>query len=238
MIDMHSHIIPSIDDGSSSVQETFNMIKEAKKSGFTDIICTSHFLLDYYEPAPQEIIFWKDKLQQVLEYKNVDVNLHSGMEIYISNKLEQLIKENKVLTLDESRYMLIELPLSTSINYLDHILFALQSLSIKPIIAHPERYKCVQDDPGLVQEYIDKGALIQCNYGSILELYGKKAKQTIKILLKENQVDFLGSDCHTENTIYPIIPHAIKKIKKIIGNEAFYKISTENPKKVLNNQVW
>lgn len=238
MIDMHSHIIPSIDDGSSSVQETFNMIKEAKKSGFTDIICTSHFLLDYYEPAPQEIIFWKDKLQQVLEYKNVDVNLHSGMEIYISNKLEQLIKENKVLTLDESRYMLIELPLSTSINYLDHILFALQSLSIKPIIAHPERYKCVQDDPGLVQEYIDKGALIQCNYGSILELYGKKAKQTIKILLKENQVDFLGSDCHTENTIYPIIPHAIKKIKKIIGNEAFYKISTENPKKVLNNQAW
>ncbi len=238
MIDMHSHIIPSIDDGSNSVQETFNMINEAKKSGFTDIVCTSHFLLDYYEPTPQEIIFWKDKLQQVLEYKGVDVEIYPGMEIYISNKMDELIKENKILTLNQSRYILIELPLSTTVNYLDHILFMLQSLSIKPIIAHPERYKCVQDEPELVQEFIDKGALIQCNYGSILELYGKKAKQIIKLLLKEGQVDFLGSDCHKEKTIYPIIPHAVKKIKKIIGNEAFYKISTENPKKVLNNQEW
>lgn len=238
MIDMHSHIIPSIDDGSKSVQETFNMIKEAKKSGFTDIIMTSHYLLDYYEPTPQEIIFWKDKLQEIIEDQNIGVTLHSGMEIYISNKLKELINKNQVLTLSDSRYMLIELPLSTTINYLDHVLFILQSLAIKPIIAHPERYKCVQQDPDIVQEYIDKGALIQCNYGSILDLYGKNAKQAVKTLLKRNQVDFLGSDCHKENTIYPIIPQAVKKIKKIIGNEAFYKISTENPQKVLNNQEW
>lgn len=238
MIDMHSHIIPTIDDGSRSVQETFNMIKEAKEAGFTDIMMTSHFLTNYYEPTAQEIIFWKDKLQEVLESKNIDVTLHPGMEIYISNKLEELIKENKVLTLDDSRYMLIELPLSTTVNYLDHILYFLQTISIKPIIAHPERYKCVQDEPELVQDYIDKGALIQCNYGSILDLYGKKAKQTVKTLLKRNQVDFLGSDCHKEKTIYPIIPQAIKKIKKIIGDNAFYKISTKNPEKVLNNQEW
>ncbi len=238
MIDMHSHIIPGIDDGSKSVGETFNMINEAKKSGFTDIIMTSHYLLDYYEPTPQEIIFWKEKLQEILKNQNIDVTLHSGMEIYISNKIDELIKENKVLTLSDSRYMLIELPLSTTVNYLDHVLFVLQSLSIKPIIAHPERYKCVQDDPDLVQEYIDKGALIQCNYGSILDLYGKNAKQTVKTLLKRNQVDFLGSDCHKEKTIYQIIPQAIKKIKKIIGDKEFEKISTENPRKVLNNEEW
>ena len=214
------------------------MIKEAKKSGFTDIIITSHYLLDYYEPTPQEIIFWKDKLQEIIEDQNIGVTLHSGMEIYISNKLKEFINKNQVLTLSDSRYMLIELPLSTTVNYLDHVLFILQSLSIKPIIAHPERYKCVQQDPDIVQEYIDKGALIQCNYGSILDLYGKNAKQAVKILLKRNQVDFLGSDCHKENTIYPIIPQAVKKIKRIIGNETFYKISTENPQKVLNNQEW
>ena len=166
------------------------------------------------------------------------MTLHSGMEIYISNKINELIKENKVLTLSDSRYMLIELPLSTTVNCLDYILYFLQSISIKPIIAHPERYKCVQEDPEIVQDYIDKGALIQCNYGSILELYGKKAKQTVKILLKRNQVDFLGSDCHREKTIYQIIPQAIKKIKKIIGDSNFYKISTLNPQKVLNNEAW
>lgn len=238
MIDMHSHIIPTVDDGSRSVQETFNMINEAKKSGFTDIIMTSHFLLDYYEPTAQEIVFWKNKFQEVLESKNIDVTLHSGMEIYITNKLEELIKEKKILTLGNSRYMLIELPLSTIVNCLDYILYFLQSISIKPIIAHPERYKCVQDDPEIVQDFIDKGALIQCNYGSILELYGKKAKQTVKMLLKRNQVDFLGSDCHKEKTIYPIIPQAIKKIIKIVGDNNFYKISTLNPQKVLNNEEW
>lgn len=238
MIDMHSHIIPSIDDGSRSVQETFDMIKEAKKIGFTDIIMTPHFLLDYYEPTPQEVICWRNKLQEVLDNQDINLNLHSGMEVYIFSKLEEYIKQNKILALGKSKYLLIELPLSTTINYLDHILFALQALGIKPIIAHPERYKCVQDEPDLVQNYIDKGALIQCNYCSILETYGKNARKTVKTLFKRNQVNFLGSDCHKEKTVYPIIPQAIKKIKKIIGDEEFYKISTENPKKVLDNQEW
>ena len=86
MIDMHSHIIPTVDDGSRSVQETFNMINEAKNVGFTDIVMTSHFLLDYYEPTTEELILWRKKLQEILDKKTIDVNLHSGMEIYISNK--------------------------------------------------------------------------------------------------------------------------------------------------------
>lgn len=238
MIDMHSHIIPAIDDGSRNVQETFNMIKEAKEAGFTDIVMTPHFLLNSYEPEKEEINLLKNKFQEILKNENIDIRLHSGMEIYISDKLEELLNNNRVLTLNDSRYILIELPLTTKVNYLDYILNLLRSFSIKPIIAHPERYTCVQQNPELVQQFIDNGALIQCNYGSILEFYGKKAKQTFKILLKNDQVDFLGSDSHRENTIYPLIPKAMKKIKKIIGDKVFYKISTENPKKVLNNEEW
>lgn len=238
MIDVHSHVIPTIDDGSKSVEETFSMINEAKKAGFTDIILTPHFLLNYYEPTTDEINLWKSKLQEILENKNIDINLHTGMEIYIHDKLEDLIKENRVLSLAGSKYMLIELPLSTSVNYLDYVLYFLQSISIKPIIAHPERYKSVQGDPGIIEDYIEKGALIQCNYGSILGIYGKKAKKAVKILLKNNQVNFLGSDCHKRDTIYSSIPKAINKIKKITGEDGFYKISTENPRKILSNQEW
>ena len=238
MIDMHSHIIPTIDDGSRSIQETFNMINEAKDAGFTDIVMTSHFLLEYYEPTTQELFLWREKLQELLDNKKIDIKLHSGMEIYISNRLEDLIKEKKILTLNNSKYMLIELPLGTNINYLDYVLYFLQSISIKPIIAHPERYKYVQDNPEIIDKYISKGALIQCNYGSILGLYGKHAKNTFKILLKKGKVDFLGSDCHREKTIYLNIPKAVNKIKKITGDSFFYKISTENPRKVLNNQEW
>ena len=193
MIDIHSHIIPNVDDGARSVEETFNILKEAQEAGFTDVILTSHFLLNYYETNAQELIFWKEKLQEVLKKQGTKINLHSGMEIYITNQMEELLENKKILTLANSRYMLIELPLATNVKYFDYVVYYLEAKGIKPIIAHPERYKCVQKDPDIVEEYIEKGCLIQCNYGSIVNLYGREAEKTIKTLLKKNQVHFLGS---------------------------------------------
>ena len=226
MIDIHSHIIPNVDDGARSVEETFNILKEAQEAGFTDVILTSHFLLNYYETNAQELIFWKEKLQEVLKKQGTKINLHSGMEIYITNQMEELLENKKILTLANSRYMLIELPLATNVKYFDYVVYYLEAKGIKPIIAHPERYKCVQKDPDIVEEYIEKGCLIQCNYGSIVNLYGREAEKTIKTLLKKNQVHFLGSDVHRENGTYLIILDAIKEI------------TTINPKKILQNEEW
>lgn len=233
MIDIHSHIIPNVDDGARSVEETFNILKEAQEAGFTDVILTSHFLLNYYETNAQELIFWKEKLQEVLKKQGTKINLHSGMEIYITNQMEELLENKKILTLANSRYMLIELPLATNVKYFDYVVYYLEAKGIKPIIAHPERYKCVQKDPDIVEEYIEKGCLIQCNYGSIVNLYGREAEKTIKTLLKKNQVHFLGSDVHRENGTYLIILDAIKKIRKIIGENKINELTTINPKKIL-----
>lgn len=238
MIDIHSHIIPNVDDGARSVEETFNILKEAQEAGFTDVILTSHFLLNYYETNAQELIFWKEKLQEVLKKQGTKINLHSGMEIYITNQMEELLESKKILTLANSRYMLIELPLATNVKYFDYVVYYLEAKGIKPIIAHPERYKCVQKDPDIVEEYIEKGCLIQCNYGSIVNLYGREAEKTIKTLLKKNQVHFLGSDVHRENGTYLIILDAIKKIRKIIGENKINEITTINPKKILQNEEW
>ncbi len=238
MIDIHSHIIPNVDDGARSVEETFNILKEAQEAGFTDVILTSHFLLNYYETNAQELIFWKKKLQEVLKKQGTKINLHSGMEIYITNQMEELLENKKILTLANSRYMLIELPLATNVKYFDYVVYYLEAKGIKPIIAHPERYKCVQKDPDIVEEYIEKGCLIQCNYGSIVNLYGREAEKTIKTLLKKNQVHFLGSDVHRENGTYLIILDAIKKIRKIIGENKINELTTINPKKILQNEEW
>ena len=238
MIDIHSHIIPNVDDGARSVEETFNILKEAQEAGFTDVILTSHFLLNYYETNAQELIFWKEKLQEVLKKQGTKINLHSGMEIYITNQMEELLENKKILTLANSRYMLIELPLATNVKYFDYVVYYLEAKGIKPIIAHPERYKCVQKDPDIVEEYIEKGFLIQCNYGSIVNLYGREAEKTIKTILKKNQVHFLGSDVHRENGTYLIILDAIKKIRKIIGENKINEITTINPKKILQNEEW
>lgn len=238
MIDIHSHIIPNVDDGARSVEETFNILKEAQEAGFTDVILTSHFLLNYYETNAQELIFWKEKLQEVLKKQGTKINLHSGMEIYISNQMEELMQKNKLLTLANSRYMLIELPIASNVQYLDYVIYYLEAKGIKTIIAHPERYKCVQKDPSIVEEYIEKGCLMQCNYGSIVNLYGNEAEKTIKTLLKKNQVHFLGSDVHRENGTYLIILDAIKKIRKIIGENKINELTTINPKKILQNEEW
>ena len=238
MIDIHSHIIPNVDDGARSVEETFNILKEAQEAGFTDVILTSHFLLNYYKTNAQELIFWKEKLQEVLKKQGTKINLHSGMEIYITNQMEELLENKKILTLANSGYMLIELPLATNVKYFDYVVYYLEAKGIKPIIAHPERYKCVQKDPDIVEEYIEKGCLIQCNYGSIVNLYGREAEKTIKTLLKKNQVHFLGSDVHRENGTYLIILDAIKKIRKIIGENKINELTTINPKKILQNEEW
>ena len=236
MIDIHSHIIPNVDDGARSVEETFNILKEAQEAGFTDVILTSHFLLNYYETNAQELIFWKEKLQEVLKKQGTKINLHSGMEIYITNQMEELLENKKILTLANSGYMLIELPLATNVKYFDYVVYYLEAKGIKPIIAHPERYKCVQKDPDIVEEYIEKGCLIQCNYGSIVNLYGREAEKTIKTLLKKNQVHFLGIVVHRENGTYLIILDAIKKIRKIIGENKINELTTINPKKILQNE--
>lgn len=238
MIDIHTHLIPNVDDGSDSVECTFRAFDKAEKAGFTDVILTSHCLTDYYETKPEELCFWKDKLQEILESKNKKLKIHSGMEIYISENIAELINEKKLLTLANSKYMLLELPMSTNVAYLDHVIYVLESMGIKTIIAHPERYKNVQKNPCIVEEYIEKGCLIQCNYGSILGIYGKEAKNTIKKILKKNLVHFMGTDCHKNSDIYLNVDKAIKKIEKIIGKDKIYEITTSNAQKIINNENW
>lgn len=236
MVDVHCHIIPNVDDGSQSVEQTFKMLKEAEKVGFTDIIATSHFIIGHYETDSNELAFWKDKIQEILIATENKLRIYSGMEIYISNDITSLIKENKLLKMANSRYILIELPFNSEVKYFENVMYYLQSYNLIPVIAHPERYKYVQKNPKIVKEYIEQGCLMQCNYGSILELYGKDAKNAVKYLLKHDLVHFLGTDCHKPNSIYKDIPEAVKKIKKLIGEEQFELISTKNPIKILENE--
>ena len=238
MIDIHSHLIPNVDDGSKSIETTFSAFEEAKEAGFTDIILTSHYKPEYYETKPSELTFWKDKLQEILDSREEKLKLHSGMEIYISEQLPNLIEEGKLLKLANSRYMLIELPMNSSINYLDHIIYYLDTIGVKFILAHPERYRIVQEKPELVEEYVEKGCLMQCNFGSILGMYGNEPKKVMKHLLKKDLVHFVASDCHNKGGVYLKVPKAVKKIEKIIGKEKTYEITTLNQQKILKDEEW
>lgn len=236
MIDIHTHIIPNIDDGSRSVEETFKLINEAEEAGFTDIILTPHYITNYYETPGAEVKFWTESLQKIVDEKNLGVKLHSGMEIYISEELSELVKNGTVITLANSKYILIELPMNTTMKNVDEILFIMRNMGYNVIIAHPERYKCIQENIEYAIQLVEEGCMLQSNYGSIVDIYGKEAKKTLKKLLKMKLVFFLGTDTHKEGTIYQIMPQIIKKLRKVISEEKLYEITTENPRKILENQ--
>lgn len=235
MVDLHSHIIPKIDDGSQSIETSILMLQEAKKAGFTDIFLTPHYIENYYDLDIQTRKEKFEELQKIAKEKNIDINLYLGSEIFINPEIDLLYSKKAILTLNNSRYMLIEIPMNDTILYLDDVIENLTCIGIVPILAHPERYQYVQNDITVCERLIDKGVLFQMNFGSIIGVYGKDVKKTAIKLLKNNYIHFLGSDVHRKESIYTKIESAKKKIIKIIGKEKFDILTIENPNHIINN---
>ncbi len=236
MIDIHTHIIPNIDDGSKSIEETFEMLKEAAKEGFTDIILTPHYIKEYYETNTNIREYWVKSLNEAIDKLEIPIHVYIGNEIYVSEDMDELIYYKKVSTLNNSRYVLFELPMNNSIKYLDEIIFKIFNLDLIPVLAHPERYSYIQNDIDFAKKLHQKGVLFQSNYGSILGLYGEHAKKAIIKLLKEDLVDFLATDVHMQNSIYHSVTESLRKTEKIIGKERLNQITTINPQKVILNE--
>lgn len=236
MIDFHSHILPNIDDGSRSIEETFNLIKEAKDAGFDGIVLTPHYIEKYYETDVAEREVWLDAITQNLSVKNFDGNLYLANEIYISENIIQLLEEAKASTINNTSYVLFELPLNAEPLNLYDVIYKMQQYKLVPVLAHPERYSFMQDEPELIYDLVQKGVLMQQNYGSIIGQYGKKAQMIAKKMLENNLVHFLGSDAHRQNTIYKKIPGILIEIKNIIGEDRLKELTTINPTLALSNK--
>ena len=236
MIDFHSHILPNIDDGARNVEETFKLIKEAEEVGFDTIISTSHYIEGYYESNVAERETWIKAINEKLKERSQNITLHLGNEVYLSNNIKELIEEKKATTIKGTNYILFEMPLNTKpLNIFDVVYDMLQQ-KLRPILAHPERYSYVQKDPNLIYDLIEKGVLMQCNYGSIIGQYQDKARIIAKKLLENDMVHFLGSDVHRAGTVYKNIPRILNEIEKIVGKEKLEELTTINPKLVLENK--
>lgn len=232
MIDFHSHILPGIDDGSRSYDETVKLLLEAKEIGFKKIISTSHYAIDCYE-TPE---YKRKELVEQLNLENRFPEIVLGSEIFLTYNILDLLKEYNASTINGTNYILFELPLRNHFMNLKDLIIKLKENDYRLILAHPERYSMVQNNFNLLYELKELGVLLQSNYGSILGIYGGTAKKTLKKMLKEDLVDFLGSDVHRENTIYPKIPKAIQKISKYISEEKLEELINSNAEKILNGE--
>lgn len=232
MIDFHSHILPDIDDGSKSYEESLTMLEEARNVGFDCIISTSHYAIDCYE-APEY------KRKRLIDDLNLETNLPNiilGSEIFLTYNIIELLKEYKASTINGTNYVLFELPLRQQFPNLKNVINRLKENNYIPILAHPERYLIIQKDFKMLYELKELGILFQSNYGSILGNYGFSAKMTVKKMLKNNLISFLGTDAHKEKSIYLEVPKAISRISKYVSNSELEKLTTKNAEKILRGE--
>ncbi len=232
MVDMHSHILPNVDDGAKSIDETYNLIEEAKNAGFSQIVLTPHYIEGYYEKNSRECKELMDKISCEVE----GIKLYIGNEVYLSENLMEFLKNNKISSINNTKYILFEMPMNSKPMYVFEVVYEMLQQRKVPILAHPERYSFVFKEPELIYELIQKGVLMQANYGSIIGLYGTKSEIFVKKLLKNNMIHFLGSDVHKQGTVYKSIPRTIEVLNKLIGIEKVKELSEINPMKVLTNE--
>ena len=236
MIDIHSHILPNIDDGAKNIQETLHLLQEAQQVGFQAIVSTSHYMEGYYETNVPEREMWIKIIYQKGQEENIKLKLYLGNEIYLSENIIKLLENGKASTMNDTSYVLFEMPLNVEPLKLYNVIYEMLENNLIPILAHPERYSFVQQSPDLIYDLIEKGVYMQANYASIIGYYGSRAQVIVKKLLENNMVHFLGSDVHRKNTIYPKIPEILAKLEKIVGKEELKKLTTTNPKLVLQNK--
>ncbi len=232
IIDIHNHVLYGVDDGASTIEESVDLVLALEKLGVKGIVLTTHYIVN--SKFDKTVLEREERLEK-LKDKVKDIDFYLGNEVYIFDDILKYQKEKKLTTINNTRYMLVELPM----HYISQdIFFSLSKLiknGIVPIIAHPERYEFIKEDRSLIDEFINYGCLFQCNVGSIVNMYGNRAKTIFKYMLKNGYVSFLGSDIHSLRQV-ALINKGYDKIKKMVGEKEFRRLTYDNPLKVIQNE--
>lgn len=236
-IDIHSHILPGIDDGGKDKAMALDMLKIAQRSGTGHIIATPHYVLGNTRYGFDNIIEKCEHLNSLAAGADIKITVYPGCEVFINSELLELYEQGLIGTLAGSSYMLIEFPMMSIPPYTDDVLYNLQLKGISPIIAHPERYIEIQHKPKLMEAYIARGILSQVNSGSITGIYGMKAKRAAMRLIKEGWVQFVASDAHSNNIRNPNLADAAAIVEKKFGLKMREDLFTQNALKIINIEL-
>ena len=195
-VDIHSHLVPGVDDGARDVDDSLSMIQAMVALGYRGAITTPHIHLESYPAnSAHSLQIPYGHLQQALVAKEVSFTVKLAAEYFFDDQFQGLIQQNELLTFG-SRYVLFETSHQNRPLQLDQVIFDLQNRRYKPVFAHPERYLYAWDNPRLLHVLRDKGVLLQVNLNSILGVYNRKVQQTARYLLEKGMVSFLGTDAH------------------------------------------
>lgn len=234
MYDMHCHILPEVDDGARSIEEAVNMAMMAKENGIKGIFATSHYIegSGYKDSVYNRGVL--NKLNTELINRDIDIKIYLGCEVYSTLNILKLLEKEQITTLNNSRYILIELPMHDVPIFIEAMIYNLKLKGITPIIAHPERNTKIIETPNILHGFIMKGALAQLNLPSILGMYGEAVKKTAEILIRHDMIHFVGTDAHRPSKRYFNISSALDILNSLIGKEKTLKITTTNPESIIS----
>lgn len=236
MYDIHSHIIYGVDDGAASIEESVEMARYAAADGVDVIIATPHYIEGLYINDYEDNLIRLNMIKKELDKAGIKIRIYLGNEVRITPELCGLIKSGKVAALNNSRYILVELPFLDIPFYTEKVLFDLEIEGYKAILAHPERNERIINHPDILYRLIKQGAYVQMSISSIEGKYGKRVRKAALLMLQHHMVHFIGTDSHS--------PHKEKaRIKALSEMLSYYyqdkaiDLLFNNPDKIINNEL-
>jgi tyrosine-protein phosphatase YwqE len=213
--DMHSHLLPGIDDGLRTLEESVSFIGELYNIGYRKLICTPHIISDIYPNSPETIMPKLKLVKDAIKKEGIDMVIEAAAEYMVDMDMEKHITENKPLLTFGKDLILIEMSFVAPSANIEQVIFQLRLKGIRPVLAHPERYAYYHNDFEKYTHYLDLGCLLQVNLLSLLGYYGKPTKVVAEKLVKHGMVDLLGTDVHHEKHL--------AALKELASKKEFYK---------------
>lgn len=238
MIDIHAHILPGLDDGARNMNDSLEMAELALKSGVHTIVATPHANTGGYFDE-YDIEEYRESLREfryALDQEDLPLTVLSGMEIFTTDQVPDLVKKKELISINHSLYFLMEFPFSIQWEEMGRLLTDAIDIGMIPVIAHPERYGCVQEFPQEILRWRKRGCLIQVNRGSVFGKFGRRAKECVDILLDHHLVTCIASDAHKpyERTTF------MADIKEYMEEQYSFRYSKEllydNPLRILEGR--
>ncbi|MFP7470587.1 CpsB/CapC family capsule biosynthesis tyrosine phosphatase [Niallia taxi] len=236
MIDIHCHILPGVDDGPTTLEESLMMAREAVNEGIKTIIATPHHRNNRYENNKEQILQHVSNLNEVLVKENIPLSILPGQENRIFGEVLEDYRNGEILTLNNSKYLFIEFPTASVPKYADRLLYEIQIEGLTPIIVHPERNKEILENPDILYNLVNNGALTQVTAASILGYFGKSIKKFSKKLVESNLTHFLASDAHNTHNRTFALNNAFELIREDFGMDYVY-LFMENADKVITDSA-
>lgn len=236
MIDVHSHILPNVDDGAKNMEMTREMLRTAWSEGIRAIIATPHHRKGYARTPASKL---REVYQAVcLEAWKIhpDFRIYLGSEVFRSHDMTEKLERQEALTMAGTNYVLAEFLPSTPYGEIQAVLRRLQMSGYRPVVAHAERYTCLVKEPELVEELTDMGCCIQVNSASVTGENGFSTKRFVKKLMKYELVHFLGTDAHDMGSRRPAMKKCAAYIEKKFGSEYAENVCWNNAVRMLQNQ--